>query len=76
MWWEVLFVGCLGGHCADGGVVVGFWVSALCLGFPYKEAYLLGSKVFRPSSLAVYPNQNLLGTLPGDGVSWNSGFFL
>ena len=45
VWWESPVCGVFGGHCADGGVVVGLWVSILCMGFLYREAYLLGSGV-------------------------------
>ena len=59
-----------------GDVVMGLWVSVLCLGFPYREAYLLGSGVCqRLHHLGVYANQNLLGTLPGDGVFGTLDFF-
>ena len=58
--------GVFGGYCADGAVVVGLWVSVLCLAFSYREAYRLGSRVYRGlPRLGVYPNQNLLETLPG-----------
>ena len=56
-----------------GGVVAGLWVSALCLGFLYREAYLLGSGVSEVcrslNRLGVDPNRNSLGTLPG---GWGS----
>ena len=57
----VMFAGCLGVNVLMGAVVVGLWVSVLCLGFPYKEDYLLGSRVCRGlHRLWVYPNQNSL----------------
>ena len=51
--------------------MVGLWVSVLCLGFPCRDVYLLGSGVCRSlHRLGVYPNQNSLGTLPG---GWGFG---
>ena len=67
--------GMFGGHFADGGVVVGLWVLVLCLGFPYREAYLLGFGGCRGlHHLGVYASQNLLGMLPGGWGLWDSGF--
>ena len=60
-----------GDRCADGVMVVGLSVSVLCLGFPYREAHLLGSGMSgicrSLHCLGVDPNRNSLGKLPGDG---------
>ena len=80
MWWKSPVSGVFGGIVVlVGCVVVGLWVLVLCLGFPYREAYLLGSGVSGVCRgchrLGVDPNRNSLGMLPGGGGFQDSGFF-
>ena len=68
---RVLFAECLGDHCADGGCGGGVMGIGLVFGVSLQGG--LSAWVWalsRHSSLGVYSNQNLLGTLPGGWGFW------
>ena len=72
----VLFVGFLGGHCADGVWRWAYGYRSCVWGFPKIGLSAWDWSLSRPSLLGVYtPTKICWGRCLGDGVFWDSGFF-